>query len=278
MLNTSEQWDSTLSDISRQNITELNAKIARIFARNNLAIAQRALTNDTTLDYSDSVILCDTSGGGFTVTLQYANSWSASKSPIIAIVKSSTLNTLTLVPQSGDNLVHWTNNTTVTGNITSTGVTLLVSDGISKWFVLAGIGGNVDPYYAHCRLTSTMSTIGATELKVTPLTASLSGFTKTSDILTCTQAGYYKLEFNINTAIGASGEVIYIGYRINGGTTLFSIKYTGPLAAYSVPIYTNVFLALALNDTVEFRVVRASGANNATLYLDSEFNLTRIAT
>ena len=167
--------------------------------------------------------------------------------------------------------------------------TLVVSDGATEYGVydyleivggvLATVGSNglrltLTPYYAICRLTTAMATI-TTEAKVTPLATSLSGFTVSSDILTCSNAGKYRLDMSCLFSAGTAGDVISVGYRINGGTTIFPVQDT-PVDVNAHMEFTSVYLDLAASDTVEFRVKRV-GAGNATLYAGSGLTLVQIA-
>lgn len=140
---------------------------------------------------------------------------------------------------------------------------------------VTNINGNtvIVPYYAICRMASDQASI-TTEAKVTPLTTTLSGFTVASDILTCSNAGKYKLEFSTNYLVDSAG-VQTIGYRINGGTTVFPVQQYVATVNSRDTTHTTVYISLAASDTVEFRA--ATSAGNLTLKAGTGFTLIQVA-
>lgn len=137
-----------------------------------------------------------------------------------------------------------------------------------------GLEVNFNPYYAICRVSTAVATVTA-ETKVTPLATSLSGFTNSSDVLTCSNAGKYRLDMSASFRTNTSGDVINIGYRINGGTTIFPIQHAPNATTYHHREAT-VYLSLAASDTVEFRV-STTGAGNSDLAVGTGLSLIQIS-
>lgn len=124
--------------LSGLNADLISNQLAAVYSRFNAAVNMRAVSADTTLTYKDSLVFVDTSGGNITITLAPANSWGASKSPTITIIKTSTSNTLTVTAGSGDTLNTWVNSGTLTaGSITTAGQVQLVTDGSTKYYAVS---------------------------------------------------------------------------------------------------------------------------------------------
>lgn len=133
-----EQISDKVSDINRLNLADIFEQLRATYSRGNAAVNMRSVSADTTLTYKDSLVFVDTSGGNVTITLPYANSWGTTKSPNLYIIKTSTSNTLTIAPQSGDTLSHWDGVGTLTsGNITTSGQIQLVANGTTGWYALS---------------------------------------------------------------------------------------------------------------------------------------------
>jgi hypothetical protein len=146
--------------------------------------------------------------------------------------------------------------------------------------VLSTVGSNgvkitLTPYYAICNLTSNLATITA-ETKVTPLGTSLSGFTVSSDVLTATVAGKFKLLISAPFQCTTANDVVSVGYRINGGTSVFPIQHGVRANATVETVDSETYFSLAANDTVEFRI-KAVTAGSATLYAGAGFSLLQVA-
>lgn len=134
----STQISDKVSDISRLNLADIFEQLRATYSRGNAAVNMRSVSADTTLTHKDSLVFVDTSGGNVTITLPYANSWGTTKSPNLYIIKTSTSNTLTIAPQSGDTLSHWDGVGTLTsGNITTSGQIQLVANGTTGWYALS---------------------------------------------------------------------------------------------------------------------------------------------
>lgn len=138
-----------------------------------------------------------------------------------------------------------------------------------------GLEVDFNPDYAVCRLSSNLTGVTA-ETKVTPLATSLSGFTVSSDVLTCTNGGIFRLTLSVIHRANTGAGISSIGYRINGGTTVFPIQHYEATLNAPLNMFAEVLVSLAASDTVEFRF--ASTATSGQLYADSGFNLVQIST
>lgn len=138
-----------------------------------------------------------------------------------------------------------------------------------------GLEVNFNPYYALCRLSTALSGVTA-ETKITPLSTTLSGFTVSGDVLTCTNGGVYRLSMSVVHQVITTAGTSAVGYRINGGTTISPIQQYEATTAARKNVYAQVIVSLAAGDTVEFRF--SSTATSGTLNVDTQFDLVQIST
>lgn len=138
-----------------------------------------------------------------------------------------------------------------------------------------GLEVNFNPDYAICRLSSDLTGVTA-ETKITPFATTLSGFTVSSDVLTCTNGGVFRLHMSVIHQVVTAVGISSVGYRINGGTTINPIQQYESALSASILVYSEVIISLAAGDTVEFRF--ASTATSGTLKAGTGFSLVQIST
>ncbi len=90
----------TLTDNDRIALDAIRA----VYSRGNFALNKRDYTTTGTVDFRDSVIIGDTTGGAVTLTLLPWNFYQATKSPVILVYKKTGANTLIIAAASGDTI------------------------------------------------------------------------------------------------------------------------------------------------------------------------------
>lgn len=103
--------------------------LAAIASRGTLAVKSMSSTS-TSVTQDNRTVIFLTPTAACTLTLLNANYWGADRTPMVVLVNKSPTYNITLQP-AGANLV----NGAATYTLAPSGIALLVTDGVSNWYV-----------------------------------------------------------------------------------------------------------------------------------------------
>lgn len=118
-----------------------------------------------------------------------------------------------------------------------------------------------------------------TNAKLTGLAAfALDGFILVNDVLLCLVPGIYEVDLTVACSPGTITDVMYVGYAINGGTSIFPIQLMTNTGTTNVPAssYGKVLVPLGYQYTLEFRAQR-TGGGTMTVFAHTTFNVKQVS-